>query len=339
MFDFSFNFIISTKGEWSMLHSEEVWMKFSSFHSTSMVQQLLYRCYSKAGREDAKQKSYANGYAFLYYLQHGQSFYLTARTAPLSIQPVLLFYGMVQLLKACILTVDADYPMSSSVLAHGVSTRKQKKQNYNFFNDEVKVQKHGLFTHFSEKMFHVKHMAGEKFQMRSLLKRISELHELFEVYYGAKLSRKVHYDPFRQCILIPVTILDDYHMTFSHFISHVIPEWHWIQKESVEIEGNYIKAICTDQLKSLEHEPFMFDLSTKTYRLPTQREEIFQKQEVIFHYLLLYNLSMISRYETEWWSELLHSYSSEAYPFIHKFLSVTFEKVPFLLYEYLALTN
>ncbi len=52
--------------------------------------------------------------------------------APLALKPLLLYYGYVQLLKAILLTVDPIYPQSSSVLAHGVSTRKRKKQHYSF---------------------------------------------------------------------------------------------------------------------------------------------------------------------------------------------------------------
>lgn len=127
--------------------------KFIVFHSADTAQQLLYRCYVKQEREDAVQKSYTNCYPFLYYLEHGQNFYSTARHAPLSIKPVLLFYGMVQLLKACLLTVDADYPESTSVLAHGVSTRKRKKQGYEFLDDEVKVQKTDCSLIFLKKCF------------------------------------------------------------------------------------------------------------------------------------------------------------------------------------------
>jgi hypothetical protein len=318
-----------------MSYYKDIWINFTSFHSTNTAQKFLCRCYTKKGREDAMQKSYTNCYPFLYYLQHGQNFYLTAQNAPVSIKPVLLFYGMVQLLKACLLTVDADYPESTSVLAHGVSTRKRKKQNYEFFDDEVKIQKHGLFTHFSEKMFHVKQITGEKFQMRILLQRISELHELFETYYSQIISRKVLYNPLNRTIFIPTKILDDYHMTLDRFTDYITKEWSWLQRDSIQIEGNYIQVTSQYTFKPLGYEPFMFNLDDEAYRLPIYRGEMFKMPEIMSHYLLLYNLSMISRYETEWWSELLHSYSSEAYPFIMKFLSVTSEKVPLLLYEYL----
>ncbi|WP_199427028.1 YaaC family protein [Thermaerobacillus caldiproteolyticus] len=314
---------------------KNIWDQFILFHSTNAAQKFLYKCYIQKERKDAKQKSYTNCYPFLYYLEHGKNFYVTAQYAPVAIKPVLLFYGMTQLLKACLLTADADYPESTSVLAHGVSTRKRKKQGYEFLDDEVKVQKYGLFTHFSEKMFHVKQITGEKFQMRVLLQRISELHELFETYYSQTLSRQVSYNPLEQTIFIPIEILDDYHMTLDRFIDYITKEWDWLQRDSIQTEGNHIQVTSQYQFKPLGYEPLMFNLDNGTYRLPTDRGEIFKLPEIMSHYLLLYNLSMISRYETEWWGEFLHSYSSDAYPFIMKFLSVTAEKVPLLLYEYI----
>jgi hypothetical protein len=309
--------------------------KFVVFHSADTAQQLLYRCYVKQEREDAVQKSYTNCYPFLYYLEHGQNFYSTARHAPLSIKPVLLFYGMVQLLKACLLTVDADYPESTSVLAHGVSTRKRKKQGYEFLDDEVKVQKNGLFTHFSEKMFHVKQTTGEKFRMVTLLQRICELHESFAIFNDKKiLSIEVIHNASRNSIAIPIEILDHYHMTANRFIHYVEHEWHFLKATFVKEEDRFIHIGIESPLQPIGCEPFMFHLNG-TYRIPIKREKIFMFPEVIAHYLLLYNLSMISRYETEWWSELLHSYQSNAYTLIVQFLSLTAEKVPLLLYEYL----
>jgi hypothetical protein len=310
--------------------------KFIIFHSADTAQQLLYRCYVEQERTDAVQKSYMNCYPFLYYLEHGQSFYTTARHAPLSIKPVLLFYGMVQLLKACLLTVDADYPESTSVLAHGVSTRKRKKQGYEFLDDEVKVQKNGLFTHFSEKMFHVKQLTGEKFRMGTLLQRICDLHELFSLLSGKKkiFSLKVIHSSSNHSIAIPKEILDYYHMTLHRFIDYIEQEWHFLNMTFAKEEERFLHFHAESPLQPIGCEPFLFHLNG-TYYIPTKREKIFMLPEIMAHYLLLYNLSMISRYETEWWSELLHSYPSKAYILIVQFLSLTAEKVPLLLYQYL----
>ena len=91
----------------------------------------------------------------------------------------MLFYGFVHLIKACLLTEDPGYPENTSVLAHGVSTRKRKKQQYEFLKDEVKFQRNGLFSCMLEKMFNIKHLEGDKATMICLLQQIPEINPLF----------------------------------------------------------------------------------------------------------------------------------------------------------------
>ena len=93
--------------------------------SSQNVQRYLARCYEKSSIQDAE-KSFENCYPFIYYLEHGKNYYELYKTAPFSIQPMLLFYGISQLFKACLLTIDPNYPESTTVLAHGVTTRKRK---------------------------------------------------------------------------------------------------------------------------------------------------------------------------------------------------------------------
>ena len=75
--------------------------------------------------------------------------------------------------------------------------------------------------------------------------------------------------------------------------------------------------------------PLYYEHLTNTYYLPITTDPRNPKPilpELLIHYLLLYNLSMISRYETDWWYDLLGSYSSEDYPFIYQFLSISAQK-------------
>ena len=322
-----------------MLDQKFIWQPYIALQSATTTQHLLHTCYKKLGVEDAEKKSYENSYPFIYYLEHGQSYYQLASQASLSIKPVLLFYGMVQLLKACLLTVDPQYPESTSVLAHGVSTRKRKKQGYEFLQDEVKVQKNGLFTHFSDKMFHVKHFEAEKFAMDRLLKNIPELNNLFLLHYQKEPSIKAIEAP-KQPLCLPIGLLDAFHMTlgrFENYIKETLPDL--ILKP--EHDNQEHKSQITFMLESgtnlapLNCSPLLYHMYEESYYFPKDREQIMIFPEVMVHYLLLYNLSMISRYETEWWSELLHSYSSNDYPFIQQFISVTSDKIPYLLYQFL----
>lgn len=318
-----------------MLDYRFVWESYTTFLSESTAQKLLFACYKQNHIQDADKKSYENCYPFIYYLEHGQNYYQLANKSPLSIKPVLLFYGMIQLLKACLLTVDPQYPESTSVLAHGVTTRKRKKQSYEFLHDEVKVQRNGLFSHFSEKMFQIKQLEGEKYSMEELLYRIPETSSLFSFPNNSDSHYSIHINPEGKAIL-PKRILDDYHMTLQRFTDFIKSN---IGRPDLEIGedmgGIQLLLEKKDWPSPTFCSPFLYHLYEQSYCIPKSRERFTNFPEVMVHYLLLYNLSMISRYETEWWSELLHSYSSNDYPYIHRFLSITADKIPYLLYLFL----
>lgn len=304
------------------------WKSYASFFSAEYCQLYLKNNYKKWNIENPEQKSYENCYAFLYYLEHGQIYYQQADNAPLILKPILLFYGLVHLIKACILTVDPAYPETTSVLAHGVSTRKRKKQNYQFFQDEVKFQKNGLFPFMSEKMFHMKQLEGDKITMEELLQLIPELDDLFVVHEGKSTFTPIY--THHGQMVVPEKILDHYHMTEERMREFLTT------KSGNQIE--FTSEGLTFQINKGSFtgiSPIKFNLESSSYVLPLKKDNLFLFPELMVHYLLLYNLSMIARYETEWWSELTKMMPNRDYPFIKSFLEITLEKGPFLVYEYL----
>lgn len=328
MFDFSINLEVS-----NLIFPYANLNSFSLFFSADSTQHYLKKCYQDLALSDAEQKSYENCYPFIYYLEHGQVYYEQARNSPLIIQPILIFYGLVHLLKACILTVDPNYPETTSVLAHGVSTRKRKKQQYHFFQDEVKFQKTGLFPHIGERLFHMKQLEGEKTTMNDLLMQIPELTSLFEELVGKRTFLPVGNKGSN--IHIPEVALDTFHMTSDRFAEFF----------QTKTNGDFV---CSDRL----NESLCFELAGKKlssfsilkynlvdnyFSLSLTKGNLLQYNELLIHYLLLYNLSMIARYETEWWSELVKTMPNKDFPFIQSFLQVSLDKGPFLVYQYLMM--
>jgi hypothetical protein len=314
-----------------MYNNYKDWSQYSLFFSAEHSQKMLKKSYERFNIEQPEQRSFENCYPFIYYLEHAKTYYEQAHQAPLLIQPILMFYGFANLIKACILTLQPDYPENTSVLAHGVSTRKRKKQQYQFFQDEVKIQKNGLFPFMAEKMFHMKHLEGEKASMEELLKLIPELNELFINLDGTSMLLEVgcsegHFS-------ISEKILDHFHMTDSRF-QEFYQSKSQIKCEFTESQNKHINW-RVDSKNAYDLAPLRYHFEANTFHFPNQKSEILHYPEIMVHYLLLYNLSMIARYETEWWSELVKMMPNKDYPFICNFLKIAQNKGPFLIYQYL----
>ncbi|WP_412176662.1 YaaC family protein [Bacillus sp. T3] len=307
---------------------------YSLFFSASFSQSFLKKSYQQQNIDGAEQKSYQNCYPFIYYLEHGKIYYQQAELAPLVIQPILLFYGFVHLIKACILTKDPHYPETTSVLAHGVSSRKRKKQHYRFLEDDVKLQKTGLFPFMSEKLFHMKQLEGDKVIMEELLAHIPELSPLFLKLEGKKTFAKVNFE--KNSFYLSNKILDTYHMTENRFQDFLtskfqIPFLISSETDMIKVDMNIEHSIDNGTVV-----PFQFNIVENHYSFPLLKDKLFHLPEILIHYLLLYNLSMIARYETEWWSELIKMMPNNDYPFVQSFLNVTQKKGPFLIFEFLT---
>jgi len=321
-------FHFSNNSEVLLLKKINIWEHIDYFQSAVYSQEYLKSRYKNLPVEiDSSKYGYDNCYSFMYYLDHGKLYYTQADNAPLAIKPVLLFYGLVHLIKACLLTVDPYYPETTSVLAHGVTSRKKKKQQYQFVFDEVKVQRLGLFTHFSKQMFHVEHLDGEKFVMRNLLAQLPELDDCFEFF---RFTNMIHLHRNDNRYHLPIKVLDYYHKTFDSFKEYIDSKCdshiQWL-----DASNEYI-TISSEVELSL---PFRYHSEKNIYCLPMEKSKLAMIPELIIYYLLLYNLSMIARYETEWWSELIKTTPTNDYPFINRLLSIALYKTPYLVHQFL----
>jgi hypothetical protein len=314
-----------------MFNNYKDWTHYSIFFSAEHSQKALKKSYEKLNIEQPEQRSFENCYPFIYYLEHAKTYYDQAHHSPLLIQPILMFYGFANLIKACILTIQPDYPENTSVLAHGVSTRKRKKQQYQFFQDEVKIQKNGLFPFMAEKMFHMKHLEGEKASMEELLRLIPELNELFLNLEGTSIFSNVGFNG--EHFLISEKVLDQFHMTESRF-REFFQSKSQLSCDFLETQDKHLQLkMGLDKARDIA--PLRYHFEDNSFHFPNQKSEILHYPEIMVHYLLLYNLSMIARYETEWWSELVKMMPNRDYPFICTFLKIAQNKGPFLIYQYL----
>lgn len=311
------------------MHDQDIHTFYTYLQSQETARNYLYQCYRGCGNletPEANSLSYQNTSRFMYNLEHGSAFYADARKCQTLLRPILYFYGMVHLLKASLITVRPYYPESTKMLAHGVSTRKRKKKQYSFLKDEVKVQHQGLFPYVSEHLFQIRPIPFEKIAMEQLITLIPELaflHRLEQreglIKVGKVGSRSLHF---------PANILDDYYLSANAFINRV--KTHTPPVADTKVNSTSI----TIELKlpiSDSSGPFFTDEAKGDIYFPRHRSQFIPISEVMVHYLLLYNLSMLSRYESQWWGELLTMRPDIEYPVISRFLDLTADKMPLLL--------
>ncbi|UTR16595.1 YaaC family protein [Salipaludibacillus sp. LMS25] len=277
-----------------------------------------------------EEKAYKCCYAFVYYIELGSHYFHQGKQAPLSIKPMLLFYGLSNWLKAALLTIDPDYPATTQVLAHGLSARKRKKQGYQFLADEVRYQKEGLFPYLSSKLFNIKQVTGEKIKMRHLLFNIPEMQPILSSL-------------FNEMGLVPLNAhadQDNYSLKKSHlnFKRHELQRWIRLVND---LTSSYI--IVQDNIESIHikippralFQSCLFRESMSgTVYLPLHPDDAPHTPELLIHYMLLYQLSMICRYEIEWWGDLIYSFSSNDLPIITKWLEVSQSKSPWLINQF-----
>ena len=294
---------------------------YTYLNAQQHAQSFLYQCY--LGMEDAEAKSYQNYSTFMYLLDHSQRFYENGKKSDELVQPVLYFYGMVHLLKAYLLTKRPDYPESTSLLAHGVTARKRKKKFYTFTDDEVKVQQHGMFPYFSEHLYATKRIPFEKIRMETLFSLLPEMSNFFALQKQEKLTvigsaNSVH-------LQFPTKLFDNYHLTEKAFIAR-IQNYLPVIKEIKS--GKLMLDIELEDYVDFSNGPFFKHMDNNQLYFPANRDSFLPISEVMIHYLLLFNLSMLCRYESEWWGDLFVSKADMDYPLIHHFLQVTAQKIP-----------
>ncbi|GGM43372.1 hypothetical protein GCM10011351_31690 [Paraliobacillus quinghaiensis] len=312
-----------------MIKTIELFLNY--LQSTETAQKYLFHCYKQQQISDYQKLSYQNSDRFFYYIKHGLLYYQTANHAATETQPLFYFYGMTHLIKACLLSEIPNYPHSTSLLAHGLSTRKRKKQHYDFLQDEVKIQSNGLFPYFSANLFHVKQWPTDKFSMETMLKTIPEMNALFCMH--SKQTHLIKVANRNETKLnFPLDILDTYHLSQERFLAKLTP---YILTNKIHADKEKIYCELEHPISILAKGPFFYHLDENSIYFALTNQLPNYSHEIIHHYILLYNLSMIARYETEWWGDLLHTTATKDYPFIKNFLDITSRKIPVYLGHFL----
>ncbi|MDG5473928.1 YaaC family protein [Jeotgalibacillus sp. ET6] len=209
------------------------WNRYLPYYSRSEIRLFLSKEYTRLNYPHADKHAQQRHTSFCYHIEHAEAFYIQSNESPTIIQPLLQFYGLSHLVKACLITKDPYYPSNTSQLAHGVSSRKKKKSNYSFLEDTVKIQKNGLFPTLSSLLFHVEHLENLTFSMQDLLlllendaqqQPLNPIQCHFLLLYNLSMIARYETEWWGNCTMFKET--EDYSIirSFLHLSSHYAPQ-------------------------------------------------------------------------------------------------------------------
>ncbi len=237
---------------------KEIKGRFLLLASEEQAQQTLTRFYRQLSKDEKtiNHWAYGNTIKFSFFIRHAITFFNEANHSVLMIKPLLLFYGLTNFKKALLLLYDPDYPKTSRVLQHGLTTRKKKKIAYRFADDEIKIQREGLLPYFAKQVLHQPLTINAKYKVIKLLSQCSPLKSSLRLVY---------------------------------------------QEEKLTGTEDPLHPLLT-------------------------------------YHMLMYCLSMLCRYDTETWGELLDPFLSPERHIIDQFLELVSHQYPYLILKHITST-
>lgn len=329
----------------------KMWDSFVYFENEPTAKSFLQEHYRNLGLEEAHKYAFQNTFKFIYFLKQAKEYYKAANTSSILVQPLLLYYGMVNLVKTLLTIHDPWYPSHTRLLRHGITTRKLKKANYSFHEDEIKVQKEGLFPLLHELTSGSKDIQ-EKYQIKELLSMIPELRDSYNRLYKEEklvplhISNHVNYASPVTSLYLPEYVLDRFHLTYPSFLSYLNRHntGHAQFSENpittpqgiIRIDWHHPEQIhVSESPNGLENELFLQDYKGNFY-FSLQNGPLTAVPEECIHFMIMYVLGMLCRYETELWGDILFSFTSSDMFIINEFLHLSERKFPNLILNLLT---
>lgn len=322
------------------------WDPFQYLETEPTARRFLAEAYADAGLENPERLAYQQSHRFLYTLIQARACYTEAAESSLLIQPLLLYYGCVNLLKALLITRQPDYPQNSRELQHGVTTRKIKKTTYQLLEDEVRPQKEGLFARLVG-CLHLRPLCSRY----TLAQLFAVMPELAADY--ARIAGSSRWQTIQSCSVpdgrqLLFHRLEEGPLAYSNetllsYLNRLAPAGvRFVQAEETPTADNQTKAdsrvitVREEKGTDLRQHPLFARHSADCFLFWNGSADEPPLPAWAAHYLLLYVLSMLCRYETEWWGELVLSRTMAEVYLVERLLKLHQQRFPSYIYEWLA---
>jgi hypothetical protein len=302
-------------------------LAYELLKNESAAREYLIKKYPRA---EAKQLAYRNVHAFTSYIKQGTALFDTAKNSDFWSCALLIYYGMMSLLKAFSLSIDPNYPHSTSLLQHGLTSPKRKKEPYRFFHDEVRVQKDGFFPYLCQLFSHPV-ATGERLKLEVLCSFIPDLHPLFRSLHQKTYWWEVVYENGK--LTCPLALADELCISVDSFVQRLNRKSSTLYFSSLSMSHDHLTLVVNEPENILQH-PWLKRSGQKTFYLWNfSHSDVDPFPEILAYYALFFSLSMLSRYDPPVWHEL-HSDIEKQQLMIQTLIDVAPQKFPDLLYPF-----
>lgn len=324
---------------------QKMWDHFLYFETEPTVLKYLQNRYQHIEDGDPVALAYRNTHKMIYLSKQAREFFQSGVSSNLLVRPLLLYYGMVNLAKMLILSYDPLYPTHTKLLAHGITTRKLKKGDYEFLEDEVKIQKDGLLPHLMTLLTGTN--PRESYKIKELVSLIPELIHTYrklyedEVLHPIYIADDIDAKHLRTTLYFPLSILKQEGLQLESFVerlNQLNQSPNYFSAGEVYEQQNIFKLYwhqhqglhLLDTPNGLSNPLFIRDMLGKHY-FWTRLEERLILPEITVHFLIMYILGMLCRYDGDLWGELHFSFYSQDLYLIHEFIHISPRKYPNLI--------
>ncbi len=280
------------------------WLKNEEF-----ARKYLLRKYRQADFQEPERFAYKNVQSFTAYIRQALSLFQSALLCEKWSQPLLLYYGMMNFIKAWILSRNPCYPKNTTVLRHGLSTRKRKKEQFRFHDDEIRIQKEGLFPLLAAHMG-VPVQAGDTCSVKELLGFLPDLQSAYQLVFEEHTLFPVRWilpTLSSPCLIVSEKILDECYLTSSAFVEklnqQVKQTLFFLEKPAIR-EGNLCLACALPNPELVKH-PWLLDNRKGDYYLYAGNNRPQPLPEVMCLFMLCFSMSMLCRYDPPLWEEIM----------------------------------
>jgi hypothetical protein len=309
------------------------------------VRSYLEERYQDVNEGDGKSLAFRNTSKMIYLSKQAREFFHSGINSSMLVRPLLLYYGMVNLAKMLILVHDPYYPTHTKLLAHGVTTRKLKKGDYLFLEDEVKIQRDGLLPHLMSFLTGTK--PRDDYKIKELISLIPELINTYNKLYHDEILAPIYVPDevdtqwLRTSLYLPLSLLDEkgsqledfvlwinqYNQSSDYFSAGEIYE----RQNIFKLNWHHHNGLHVfDAPNGFSNSIMIRDMMGKHY-MWTRPEERLMLPEIAVHFLIMYLLGMLCRYDGDLWGEIHFSFYSQDLYLIHEFIHTSPRKYPNLI--------